>query len=79
MMDKGPKAVEDDNASYVGCAVALQRKKVVQVGRANQRWRYDAATNQIYAFDTNALDKGLWCFSNLTVNNIIADIIIGIF
>ena len=59
MMDNGPRSADDDNVSYVGCAVALQRKKVVQFGRANQRWRYDTATNQINAFDTNAVDKGI--------------------
>ena len=58
-MDKPQRSAADEyTETYVGRSVALQRMKVVQFGRANQRWRYDASSGLIYAFDTNSEDKG---------------------
>jgi doublecortin domain-containing protein 1 len=44
--------------TYVGCPVTLQRAKKVQMGRANQKWRYDADSGLIWAFNTDTVDKG---------------------
>jgi len=47
------------SSSYVGWGVSVQRKKLVQFGRANQRWRYDESSQLIYAFVTDTADKGI--------------------
>ena len=51
-----------DAASCNGCPVILQPKKLVQFGRANQRWHFDHSTGLIRAFHTNQLDKGMCWF-----------------
>ena len=50
---------DNDDCSCNGCPVILQPKKLVQFGRANQRWHFDHATGLIRAFHTNQLDKGM--------------------
>lgn len=43
---------------YAGCRVTLQRLKTAPYGQANQKWAYDEATGNIWAFHTQELDKG---------------------
>lgn|SRR6218665_1236402 len=59
---RGDATTEANNVTtYVGCTVTVQRKKTVQFGRANQRWRHDPSTGFIYAFSTDVHDKGKCC------------------
>lgn len=44
--------------TFSGCAVTLQQMKDNQYGKAHQRWRYDAETGHIHAFETDQYDKG---------------------
>ena len=41
-----------------GCAITLQSRRVNLFGHAHQRWRYDAETGFITAFNTDLPDKG---------------------
>ncbi|XP_041366917.1 doublecortin domain-containing protein 1-like [Gigantopelta aegis] len=43
--------------TFVGCPVTLQMRRSNQFGRAHQKWRYDAETGFIHAFDAKIPDQ----------------------
>lgn len=48
---------ESHCASYYGCQVVVQKRKITQFGRANQRFYHDESMGYIQAFHTDTMDK----------------------
>ena len=65
---KQQKNTDANILTYAGCSVTLQKRKICQLGSANQKWRYDPETGLIHAFFTDVQDKGK--FIRMTQNSV---------